>query len=79
MEVRLEVDGAAPRTAESRFAFDLTAQDEEDLRWYLEDFLQYPQEPAPTIAKRVEGRMSELGKELFQKVFEEDRTGGGRG
>ncbi|HYH47494.1 MAG TPA: hypothetical protein VEG34_17570, partial [Thermoanaerobaculia bacterium] len=74
VEVRLEEGGAAGWTAESRFAFDLTAQDEEDVRWYLEDFLQYPQEPAPTIAKRVEGRMSELGKELFQKVFESDRA-----
>ena len=73
VEVQLEGDGA-PWKAVSSFAFDLTAQDEEDLRWYLEDFLQYPQEPAPTIAKRVEGRMSELGRELFQKVFESDRA-----
>jgi tetratricopeptide (TPR) repeat protein len=69
VEIQLEGDGV-PWKAESRFAFDLTAQDEEDLRWYLEDFLQYPQEPAPTIAKRVEGRMSELGKELFRCVFQ---------
>ena len=69
VEVRLEGDGA-PWVAESRFAFDLTAQDEEDLRWYLEDFLQYPQEPAPTIARRVEGRIAEIGKELFRGVFQ---------
>ena len=70
VEVRLEEDGAAGWASESRFTFDLTAQDEEDLRWYLEDFLQYPQEPAPTIAKRVEGRMSELGQQLFRGVFQ---------
>jgi tetratricopeptide (TPR) repeat protein len=69
VEVRLEGEGA-PWVAESRFAFELTAQDGEDVRWYLEDFLQYPQEPAPTIAKRVEGRIAEIGKELFRGVFQ---------
>ena len=70
VEVRLEEDGAAGRSAESRFSFDLTDQDEEDLRWYLEEFLQYPQEPAPTIAQRVEERMVELGKALFRGMFQ---------
>ena len=69
VQVQLEGDGA-PWQAVSSFSLDLTAQDEEDVRWYLEDFLQYPQEPAPTIAKRVEGRMVELGKELFRGVFQ---------
>lgn len=69
VEIELTGDGA-PRAATSTFAFDLSPQDEEDLRWYLEDFLQYPQEPAPVIAKRIEGRMSEVGTELFQAVFQ---------
>ncbi|MFP5286467.1 MAG: CHAT domain-containing protein [Thermoanaerobaculia bacterium] len=69
VEVALDGDGAR-RTAESTFAFSLSPQDEEDLRWYLEDFLQYPQEPAPTIARRVEGRMAEVGTELFRAVFQ---------
>ena len=55
VEIALEGDGAR-RTAESTFAFSLPPQDEEDLRWYLEDFLQYPQDPAPTIAARGAGR-----------------------
>ena len=69
MEVALEGDGAR-RTAVSSFAFSLTPQDDEDLRWYLEDFLQYPQEPAPAIARRIEGRMTEVGAELFKAVFQ---------
>jgi hypothetical protein len=69
VEIALEGDGAR-RTAESTFGFSLSPQDEEDLRWYLEDFLQYPQEPAPTIARRIEGRMAELGEELFKAVFQ---------
>src|SRR5215218_9990925 len=69
VEIALEGDGAR-RTAESTFEFSLSPQDEEGLRWYLEDFLQYPQDPAPSIARRVEGRMEEIGNELFQAVFQ---------
>jgi hypothetical protein len=41
----------------------------EDIRWYLEDYLQYPDEPAPRIAHRVEGRIAQLGTLLFEAVF----------
>jgi tetratricopeptide (TPR) repeat protein len=69
VDLDLTGDGA-PRSANSEFAFGLSPQDEEDLRWYLEEFLQYPQEPAPTIARRVEGRITEIGTTLFQAVFQ---------
>jgi hypothetical protein len=69
IEIDLTGDGA-PRAATSTLDFRLSPQDEEDLRWYLEDFLQYPQEPAPTIAIRVEGLMSEVGMKLFAGVFQ---------
>ena len=72
VEVTLNGLGA-PRTAMARFAFDLTAQDREDLRWYLEDYLQYPVDPAPGIARRVEDRLAVLGRELFTAVFEASR------
>jgi hypothetical protein len=42
----------------------------EGLRWYLEDYLQYPQEPAPAIARRIEGRLAEVGTELFRALFQ---------
>jgi hypothetical protein len=69
VDLNLEGDGA-PRAATATFAFGLSSQDEEDLRWYLEDFLQYPQEPAPKIARRIEGRLAEVGTELFKAVFQ---------
>ena len=40
------------------------------MRWYLEDYLQYPQDPAPKIAARIEGRMAEMGAALFRDVFQ---------
>jgi tetratricopeptide (TPR) repeat protein len=69
VEISLEGDGAR-RTAEATFSFRLSPQDEEGMRWYLEDFLQYPQAPAPMIARRIEGRLAEMGTELFQAVFQ---------
>jgi tetratricopeptide (TPR) repeat protein len=69
VEISLEGDGAR-RIAESTFSFRLSPQDEEGMRWYLEDFLQYPQAPAPMIARRIEGRLAEMGTELFQAVFQ---------
>jgi len=68
--VDLELTGdGAPRAATCTFPFSLSPQDEEALRWYLEEFLQYPEPPAPVIAQRVEGRMVEAGVELFRAVF----------
>ena len=69
VEIRVEGDGAA-QSAESLFPFKVTAQDEADLRWYLEDFLERPQDPSPTIARRVEARMQEIGEALFRGVFQ---------
>lgn len=70
IEIALEGDGLPRQTVTTRFDFKLTAQDQEDLRWYLEDFLQYPQDPAPRIAARIEKRISEIGVELFKALFQ---------
>lgn len=43
------------------------------MRWYLEDYLQRPQDPAPLIAERVTRRMKAVGLELFQQLFEANR------
>ena len=80
VEIAFEPDRGARRTATASFEFKLTAQDHEDIRWYLEDYLQYPQEPAPTIAARIEKRMTEIGVELFTALFEpsDDSSGDAR-
>ena len=48
----------------------MTDEDRADIRWYLEDYLQYPLDPAPQIAERIEGRIQEIGIELFKKIFQ---------
>ena len=72
VEIAFEDDDGSRLTADPKFQFELTSADRADLRWYLEDYLQYPMDPAPEIAARVEARMAELGKTLFQLVFEGD-------
>lgn len=70
VEIALEGDGLPRQTATSSFAFKLTSQDQENLRWYLEDFLQYPHDPAPKIAALIEKRITEIGVDLFKALFQ---------
>jgi tetratricopeptide (TPR) repeat protein len=68
--VEITLEGAGPRFAiASPLDLALTAQDREDLRWYLEDYLLFPLAPAPEIAARVEARMAEIGDVLFRAIF----------
>jgi len=67
--VELEREGSPRRDAESTFELHISAQDQEDIRWCMEDFLQYPMDPAPAIAKRIEQRMAEIGVDLFTKAL----------
>jgi tetratricopeptide (TPR) repeat protein len=69
-EVALEGDGLPRQTATASFPFAMTEQDQKDLRWYLEDYLQFPHEPAPKVAARVEQRIADIGTELFKAVFQ---------
>ena len=72
--VELSLVGAgARRAAVAEVGFGLSAQDREDVRWYLEDYLQYPVAPAPQVAGRVQARLAELGSDLFRQVFEANR------
>ncbi|HEY0733542.1 MAG TPA: CHAT domain-containing protein [Herpetosiphonaceae bacterium] len=72
--VELALEGVGSRqTAVARFAFALNDTDRNELRWYLEEYLQHPYDPNPSIAARVEKRMREIGAELFHKLFESNR------
>lgn len=71
VEVALEGIGARRATAAS-FPFTMTDDDRTNLRWYLETYLQYPDDPAPERAAQVEKRIDELGTTLFKSVFTDD-------
>lgn len=69
--IRIELlrDEEFTQTTDVSFEFNLSIQDQERLRWYFEDYLQYPQDPAPSIAGQVEGQLTKIGIELFDKIF----------
>ena len=50
-------------------------EDEEKIRWYLEEYLRFPTDPAPEIARNVETRMREIGTNLFDAIFKENHDG----
>ncbi len=54
-------DGGVVERASSRFDFPVDAADREQLRWYLEDYLEFPLDPAPRLAAAAEARLGELG------------------
>jgi tetratricopeptide (TPR) repeat protein len=60
----------APQQFSRDIAFELTPQDGERIRWYLEDYLQFDEDPAPQIARGVEALMANCGGVLFRSLFE---------
>src|SRR5205085_9492220 len=65
-----DVPGMAPPSFDREIEFALSSQDSERIRWYLEDYLQFDEDPAPQIAKGVEELMAERGEALFRSIFE---------
>ena len=64
------MEGAAETaTASASFDFVLDSEDQEALRWYWEDYLEYAVESASDIAAEIEGKLAALGLQLFQFTF----------
>jgi tetratricopeptide (TPR) repeat protein len=69
---RVEVtwqDGDARQVAVSSFAYQVGDQDAERVRWYLEDYAEFPADPAPVLAAGAEQVLAETGTGLFSRVF----------
>ena len=64
---RDSIDRCSVRIPAGAVSMDTSEQDE--LRWYLEDFLLYPDHPAPKIAARIEKWIAERGVRLFNWLF----------
>jgi tetratricopeptide (TPR) repeat protein len=69
VEVVWRQDGSAPQAVVSTFVYQVSEQDAEKIRWYLEDYLEFPADPAPVLAADAESRLAELGTGLFGQVF----------
>jgi tetratricopeptide (TPR) repeat protein len=69
---RVEVtwqDGPARRAAVATFAYQADWQEAEQVRWYLEDYPEFPADPAPALAAAAEAQLARIGAELFRDVF----------
>lgn len=53
----------------------LSPEDEESIRWYLEEYRKFPFEPASTIARSVASRLRQIGMQLFTQLFDSDARG----
>jgi hypothetical protein len=43
----------------------------EKVRWYLEDYPEFPTDPAPAEARDAEELLAAVGRQLFERVFAE--------
>jgi tetratricopeptide (TPR) repeat protein len=62
-------DGAARRVAVAEVAGLPGGGEGERVRWYLEDYAEFPVDPAPVIAQAAETQLAQAGTELFRAVF----------
>ena len=70
VELALEGPNMVRQTAVSTFSFELSPQEQENIRWYLENFLETPHDPTPKIAANIEQKIAEIGRPLFRNVFQ---------
>lgn len=61
--------GSAGFSTAVPFVFELSEKDRGRLRFYMEDFLSYPDEPARNIAARIEEDVKRWGEEMFRQLF----------
>jgi len=63
------LEGSARQTASAIVELTMSEQDQRDLAWYVEEYAEYPFEPHPQRAARIEARLHDVGVELFNKLF----------
>ena len=69
---RVEVtwqDGLVPQKAVATFAYQAGDQDGEKVRWYLQDYAEFPANPAPALAASARRVLADTGTSLFARVF----------
>jgi hypothetical protein len=67
--VSWQAPGVLPREATTEVSVQVDAGVAEKLRWYLEDYAEFPADPAPMIAAETEQIVARVGRELFTAVF----------
>ena len=74
IRLTLKRPGQPEQEAEAKIQFALTEQEQEDLRWYLEDYLQRTEAVEAVAVQQVEAMMKSRGEELYEKVLAANRN-----
>ena len=61
--------GGSTLTHEADVSLPVDGVESEKVRWYLEDYAEFPAEPAPAIARDAEALLARVGRDLFERVF----------
>ena len=71
VQIAWQSGSAVPRSCPEPipFADPLSVEDREALRWYLEEYLQFPYGAERFKAEQVEKKMKEWGKSIFEQIF----------
>lgn len=69
IRLTLRRDGQPHVEAEAKIEFTFTDRDHEELRWYLEDYLQRANTTEAILVQQVEAMMKSRGEELYTKVL----------
>jgi tetratricopeptide (TPR) repeat protein len=62
------------REGQAQIQFALTLQEQEDLRWYMEDYLQHPGAVEDVQVAQIEAWMKQRGEELYNKVLDANQN-----
>ncbi|MCJ7821677.1 MAG: hypothetical protein MUQ26_01105, partial [Armatimonadetes bacterium] len=61
---------APDREAEATIQFALSDREQEDLRWYFEDYLQRAETVEPVTVQQIEALMKARGEQLYAEVLD---------
>ncbi len=67
--IQLRCDQLGLRHEGDLLADPLTTKEREQIRWYLEEYVDWPYEQFLERGKKIEALLPELGKRLYHKVF----------
>ena len=73
IRLTLKRQGQPDLEATARIEFALTPQEREELRWYMEDYLQRAESVAEVQVEQVEAWMKRRGIELYERILEGSR------
>ncbi|HSN77834.1 MAG TPA: CHAT domain-containing protein [Anaerolineae bacterium] len=69
IRLTLRRPGQPDLEGEATIKFSLTEQEQEDLRWYMEDYLQRAEAVEPVTVEQVEALLRARGEELYRLVL----------